>query len=161
MTRYAENTTVPIERSQAELVRLLKKHGASRHGFISDEDKAAVAFVLDGKQVRLELSWPSPESIYKKAQESPPRGWHGWTEPQRCKWADQQADQLAMQRWRAIVLVTKAKLEMVAEGMSTIEREFMADLVMSNGQRVEQWLAPQLVKMFAGGKMPPLLGDGK
>jgi len=160
MTRYAENTTVPIERSQAELVRLLKKHGASRHGFVQDADKAAVAFVLDGKQVRLEMSWVSPAKLYKDAQTEPPHGWKSWDDRKRRLWAERESEQLSMQRWRALVLVTKAKLEMVAEGMSTVEREFMADIVLPNGQRVEQWLAPQLIKAFSGGKMPPLLGDG-
>ena len=61
------------------------------------------------------------------------------------------------QRWRALVLIVKAKLEAIEAGISTLEREFLADIIMPNNQTVGQWLAPQIEQVYLTGKMPPLL----
>ena len=55
------------------------------------------------------------------------------------------------------MLIVKAKLEAIEAGISTIEREFLADVVMPNNQTVGQWLAPQIEQVYLSGKMPPLL----
>jgi hypothetical protein len=45
--------------------------------------------------------------------------------PSRAQW-----DQAYRERWRWLVLLTKAKLEIVRVGVSTCEREFFADLLL-------------------------------
>jgi hypothetical protein len=66
-------------------------------------------------------------------------------------------DQAVRARWRALLLIIKAKLEAIAGGISTLEREFLADVVMPDSQTVGQWLAPQLEAAYQSGRMPPLL----
>jgi hypothetical protein len=51
----------------------------------------------------------------------------------------------------------RAKLEAVQSGITTLEREFLSDIVMPNNQTVSQWLAPQLDAAYQSGRMPPLL----
>lgn len=157
MNRFASNTSVPVERSQAELQRLVRQHGASTVATMQTETGAAVAFQVGAYRVRLELDVPTTKHFLDAAkQDKAPRGWLSWDEKRRLHWAREQVEQVERQRWRALLLVTKAKFELIAEGASSIEREFMADLLLPNGQRVEQWLVPQL-KDNEGKRMPPLL----
>lgn len=153
MTRYAQNTQVPVERSQAELVALLKKHGAKSHAFGVSNGVARVMFEIDGRRVRFELKVPQAGDFTAKM---PPQV--KWKSSEfRDKWCRAQADQVERQRWRALILVVKAKLELIAEGMSTIESEFLAQIVLPDGRLVGDWLAPQIAAAYESGRMPPLL----
>lgn len=155
MSRYASATKVSVETSQAEVARLLKKHGAVTVATMQTETGAAIAFQIGIHRVRFELSVPTYEQMWKEGEITTPRGWVGGGPEWRKKWCEDQIEQTERQRWRALLLVTKAKLELVADGASTIEREFMADLLLPNGQRVEEWLVPQLEE--GPKRMPPLL----
>lgn len=61
------------------------------------------------------------------------------------------------QRWRALVLVVKAKLEAVESGITSFEEAFMAHVVLPDGQTVSEWLAPQLEEAYETAEMPSLL----
>lgn len=151
MPRY-ENTSVSVERSQAELVGLLKKHGATSHAFGVENGVARVLFVLGERRVRFELRVPQPEDFKKKVPYSVYNG---------TEWCRKQADQAERRRWRALILVVKAKLELIAEGMGTVESEFLAQIVLPDGRLVGDWLGPQLETAYKNGRMPPLLGSGE
>ena len=146
--RYAARTDVSVERSRNEIERLLVRYGATGFMYAWEEDNAAIGFKIASRHIRIIL--PLPE-----------RADFGRTEVQhrrRSTDAQQRAyDQAVRQRWRALVLIVKAKLEAIAAGISTIEREFMADVVMPNNQTVGQWLAPQIEAAYQRGTMPPLL----
>jgi len=44
------------------------------------------------------------------------------------------------------------------QGLTTIEKEFLAYTVLPNGQTMTEWLEPQVERMVTSGKMPqPLL----
>jgi hypothetical protein len=60
------------------------------------------------------------------------------------------------ERWRAIVLCVKAKLELVRIGLSTVEREFLADLVLPDGQTAAQAIGKYMEKLIANGYSAPL-----
>ena len=64
------------------------------------------------------------------------------------------------QRWRALVLVIKAKLEAVESGITTFENEFLAHVVLPDNQTVGEWLGPQLESAYEDGGMPKLLMPG-
>lgn len=130
--RYAAATKVPVERSKAELDELLKKHGAAQRAVFVDEESGrhAMQFTLGGRMIR---------TVFV---------------------VDKKNEQKARQAWRRMILITKAKLELVADGASTIEREFLADVMLPDGKTVGELLAKQLVQTYKDGKMPPLLGPG-
>jgi hypothetical protein len=60
------------------------------------------------------------------------------------------------QRWRALSLVIKAKLESVESGIATIEQEFLANIVTPGGQTMAELLVPQLGEMRKQGRLPTL-----
>lgn len=132
MRRYAEKTKVPVDRSRAELERLLQAHGATQRAVYFDDDSSLVRvqFRIAERMVRISFEAPA------------------------------KSEQRARQAWRRTILIVKAKLELVHDGASTIEREFLADIVLPDGKTVHEVIGGQLTKTYKDGKMPPLLGVG-
>jgi hypothetical protein len=64
------------------------------------------------------------------------------------------------QRWRSLVLVLKAKLEAVESGISTLEAEFLANVVMPNGQTIGQSILPRLSEAVQSGRLLPESTEG-
>jgi hypothetical protein len=60
---------------------------------------------------------------------------------------------------RALLLVLKAKLEAVASGVAIFEDEFLANIVLPDGQLVAQHVRPHLLVAYETGTAPPLLPD--
>ena len=56
-----------------------------------------------------------------------------------------------------MVLVIKAKLEAVESGITTFENEFLANIVLPDGQIVSDFMLPQIEHCYITGKMPVLL----
>ena len=73
------------------------------------------------------------------------------------KAAEDAYEQAVRQRWRALALVIKAKLEAVEAGISTVEREFLDAIMLPDGRTVGDWLGPQLGVVYAQQAMPALL----
>jgi hypothetical protein len=66
-------------------------------------------------------------------------------------------EQACRQRWRALALVIKAKLEAVAAGITTVEDEFLAHTVLPDGSTVGEWAKPQLALAYQSAQMPTRL----
>lgn len=150
-TRYAANTTVTVEKSQAEVTAILRKYGANRFGTMEDEKSAYLMFDFKGLSVQMEVPLP-PLSEFSRTETGRPRG------------MAQQEDarsQAIKQRWRALVLAVKAKLEAVEIGISTVEKEFMAFVMMPDGRQLGDHVLPVLGEMVKTGKMPLMLGGPK
>lgn len=149
--RYAANTSVSVVNSQAEIERTLARYGAS--GFLRgwDAEKAFLAFSIQQRQVRFVLPMPDKKDFR-------------YTESGRARKSQQSIDdaweQACRQRWRALALVVKAKLEAVEAGISTFEDEFLAHIMLPNGSLVGQWMKPQIETAYSTGVMPPLLPSG-
>jgi hypothetical protein len=70
-------------------------------------------------------------------------------------------DQATRSAWRALLLVIKAKLEAVETGITTFEDEFLAHLVLPNGQTVGEWAIPMIAEAYENGlRLPPMLPMG-
>jgi hypothetical protein len=147
MTRYAEGTTVPVTQSQIELEKTLERYGAT--GFMRGWDKqnALVLFEYEGKRIRFILPLPDRAEF-----NTTPTG-----KPRTSKSAQDAYEQACRQRWRALNLVVKAKLEAIESGISSFESEFLAFIMLPNGQTVGQWVQPRLSAAAGTGNMPPLL----
>lgn len=140
---YAVDTRVPIARTRSDIEGVLTRYGAKQYvsGWDEDQGIAMIGFTVmneedEPRQVRIKMVMPDPTafSTDKKA---------------RTAWRS---------AWRSLLLVIKAKLEAVDSGISTVEHEFMADVVLPDGRTIQDWVGPQLSKAYKGGKMPKLLG---
>jgi hypothetical protein len=138
MSRYASKTSVPVDRTRREIESVLERYGADQ--FISgwESGRSMLGFRIKNRMVRFELILPPPD-------------------PRR----QVKIDQETRQRWRALLLVIKAKLEAVESNISTLEKEFLAHLVLPNNQTVAEALLPQIAHAYETGAMPRLLGTGE
>lgn len=152
-TLYAAGTDVPVERSKLELERILRKFGASQYGTASDDagGKAIVYFRMHDRSIRLQVPLPKVDDFKLRANSS----WRHRTDlEKRRAW-----EQACRVRWRGLILVIKAKLQLVELGLSTVEREFLADITLPDGRSVAELFKPVLEQAYATGRMP-MLGTG-
>lgn len=155
MTRYAANTEVSSDRSRAEIERTLQRYGADQFMYGWEHGRAAIGFRMNDRQVRFVLPMPD-------------RYDHEFTlTPTGRKRSDSQAHQewekACRQRWRALALVVKAKLEAVESGITEFEDEFLAHIVLPDGTTAGTWMRPQIADAYERGVMPsmlPQLGPG-
>jgi len=146
---YASNTSVSPEKSQAEIQQVLRRYGASRFGVMEDHEKAYVMFEFNGLMIQMDVALPSKGD--KKYQRTPTG------RPRSPTQMLQEYEQDIRQKWRALLLAIKAKLEAVESGISTIEKEFLAFVVMPDGKRLFEHLQPRLAEMVSSVQMPKLL----
>lgn len=127
MTRYAERTKVPVSRSKDEIEKVLTKYGATGFFYGQTEERAVVGFTMNERQIRFALPLSDLD------------------------------EQQTRQRWRALLLTIKSKLESVECGIEEFDDAFMAQIVLPGGQMVGAWLRPQIEHAYQTGDMPKLL----
>ena len=148
--KYAETTTVSSEKSRNEIERTLTRYGAKGFMYGWQDNSALIMFKMENRQVKFIL--PLPEKESREFTHTPSRG------ARRTQEATNEAyEQAVKQKWRALALVIKAKLEAVESGITVFEDEFMAHIVLPNGQTVGTWMKPQIAKAYELGTMPALL----
>lgn len=155
MTRFAANTSVPVAKSKAEIETILERYGAEQFMSGWNADCAVIGFTIriDDEQIRkIRFNLPMPSKTerrfthHSKGERSPDAALKEW-------------EQACRQRWRALALVIKAKLEAVECGISTVEDEFLAQTVMADGRTVSQHVKEPIALSYRGGAMTNLLPD--
>jgi hypothetical protein len=131
--RYAERTSVGSDASRTEIERTLRRYGASAFGYGWEGNQATVMFVLANRRIRFQLPLPDPND--KRFTHTPGRGQRRTADAQ-----EREYEQAVRQRWRALALVIKAKLEAVEAGISSVEDEFLSFIMLPNGATVGQWV---------------------
>ncbi len=135
--QYAAGTDVSSEQSRMEIERTLKRYKASSFMYGYREGRASIAFTLPGVMIRIEITLPDPEDDEFRLTPS--------TRRRRSPQSQQEAyEQAIRQRWRALALVVKAKLEAVESGISTVQDEFLAFIVLPGGETVGEQVIPRL-----------------
>lgn len=152
--QFAKETTVPVEKSRAEIEGLLARYGAKEFmsGWMSD--KAMIGFKMRDKMIKFVL--PLPDRNARQFTHTAHKS--QWAQQKRTADAALKAwEQACRQRWRALLLAIKAKLEAVECGIATFEEEFMAHIVMPDGMTLGEKVLPQLPEYLSGRPMPLLL----
>lgn len=148
MALYAQDTKVSVTQSRAEIERLLSRHKCSQFstGVDHEQHRAIVQFKAHNRIVRFEIALPdAADRAYKLDR-------NGWMlSPSGIQKKVEQAER---QKWRALLLVIKAKLEAVENSIATFEEEFLAHIVLPNTQTVAQFILPAVQQMYDTGKMP-------
>lgn len=132
---YAEKTKVPVEKSKTEIERTLARYGADRFAYFTEAGKAIIVFEAHERRLRFDLPLPADDSD-----------------------KDQRARR---QKWRALLLCIKAKLESVASDIETFEDAFLAHVVMPDGKTVSEHTRPRIALAYKGEDMPALLPSPK
>ena len=149
MSAYAKGTTVPVARTLDELQRVLRARGVERFVHDQQDHLAQVLFIRQGRGYRLGLPLPDPRS--PEFTRTPARG-------KRRNEAEARAhyDAEVRRRYRALLLLVKARLEAVDTGITTFETEFLHAVVLPGGATIAEHIAPQLDDADALGTLPLL-----
>ncbi len=147
---YAENTDVSSDKSRQEIERTLTRYGADQFIYAWDQSQAVVGFRMKGLHIRYKLKMPDKNDVQfqrtavKQLRRQPEQIAKAW-------------EQACRQKWRALALVVKAKLEAVQAGITTFEEEFLSATLLPDGSTVGQWARPQIAAAYKDGKMPALM----
>lgn len=147
MGKYAANTNVSSELSRIEIEKTLIKYGADNFAYAMTAGKALIGFTMYGRQIKFMLPLPNKDEFRYT-----PTGRDRSENSQYEAW-----EQACRQRWRALNLVIKAKLEAVECGISVFEDEFMANIVLPGGQTVSDFMKPQIEQAYISGTVPKML----
>lgn len=154
--RFAQDTTVPVERTQAEISKLLADHGATARvvGVDDASGTAVIMFKLAGRNIHVVVPLPTAPA---KPNGRYPNGWFHFSDEQKRAWARGVQQQQERAVWRGMLLLLKAKLEAIEGGYATVEHEFLADVLLPNGATVGQLVEKSVEAAYASGQVPPLL----
>lgn len=148
---YAANTEVPVEKTRAEIERLLSRHKCTRFlaGVDHESHRATVQFQAYARIVKFEIALPDPADPKFRAIK-------GSYLERNASGVAKVVAQEERTRWRALLLVIKAKLEAVESKIATFEDEFLAHTVLPNQQTVAQYIGPLVAEAYASGRMLPV-----
>lgn len=146
---YASKTDVPTSRSLDEIKRTLIRFGADAETFAYAEQgrRVGIQFAVGRKQVRMMMVLPDRASFERDS-----RG-----KLRVATAVNRDHDQACRQRWRTLAAGIKAKLAMIDDGISTFEREFLADIILPSGETVGERIAPSLDEAVESGVIPELV----
>lgn len=153
MAKFAANTSVSRSKSLEEIESTLMRYGATGFSYGWQGERAMVQF--EAAQRRIRFVVPLPD---RNAKEFTQTATGKLRAPQS---AQAEWEQSCRQRWRALALVVKAKLEAVAAGISTFESEFLANIVLPNGSTVGDSAIPAIAIAYETGRMVPMLPGPK
>ena len=127
-------------RTKAEIERLLARYGCSQFGSGWNQTPdgmhfAHVTFRHGETSIMLGLPMPHRDEFRRT-----PKG----RRREGAALIEKSYMDERRRRWRALLLIIKAKLEAVETGISTLEREFLADVVLPNGKVLGDWAVPML-----------------
>lgn len=148
---YAKDTSVSVDRSRAEIERTLTRYGAEQFMSGWKEGQSVIAFRLHNRVIQFTLPLPDKNDDRFKIT---PGGRRRRSEAD----AYREWEQACRQRWRALGLAIKAKLEAVECGITSFDEEFLAHIVLPGGKgTVGEWFLPKIDKAYESGHMPKLI----
>ena len=125
---YANRTRVPADKTRMDIERLVRKYGAK--GFASGwhEGRAQVQFFAHNRHVRFTVSTANATAVQER------------------------------ERWRALLLLVKAKLVAVDAKIATFEEAFVGDIVLpETGRTVWESVRDPLKLAYEQNRHVPLL----
>lgn len=153
MSKYAQNTKVASASTLTEIQSLLARRGVRDFGQMTSDGAATVFFRKDGVNYKMSLPYPDPDSTeFTHTPQTQERR----AEETRWRFYEQEVNR----RFRALLIVIKAKLVAVDEGIVTFESEFLAHAVLSDGRTMMEHAQPALEAAGSGGPMTLALPGG-
>jgi len=147
--RYATNTQVSIDRSKEEIENTLRRYGADQCLSGWDKEKAYIMFRIHDRMVKFTVDLPDKDD---EEFTLTPTGRERDESTAFKEW-----EQACKQRWRALALIIKAKLEAVECGVCDFEEEFLGNIMLPDGRTASDYLKPQLEVAYQKGGMPTML----
>lgn len=141
--RYAEGTTVAVEKTQDEIRSLLRKHGATHFALGDGPTGAQIEFHWAGQAFRFSVAIPTePPRKLRVSQ------WDRYYAQQRQAAIDAEYRRM----WRARLIWLKSVLEFGAsEGGKALEDALMAYMVAADGRTMSELVMAGTVPLLGAG----------
>lgn len=145
--QYAERTGVSSDKSREEIRKIVQQYGAQKFGTLDEPNRAVIMFEAHDRRIRFILPLPARDEFTRSG-----RGVRS-----SAKAIDAAHEQAVRQRWRALALAIKAKLESVASKIETFEEAFYAHVVLPNNATIYEQTHAQVAQQIATGGYAPLM----
>jgi len=155
MSIYAKETGVSVERSEAEIKRTLRRYGADDITTHSSARRrlAFVAFAYESLPVKMTIPLPDPDS--EEFWHSPAGKKKRSPEQARSQW-----EKACRQQWRVLLLLIKAQLEAIANGVVTPQEAFMPWLLLKSGRTIYEEMGGGIQGAIESGQIKALPWGG-
>lgn len=147
---YAKGTSVSVERTEGEIKAMLRRYGATAMANFEGPRFAVVAFEMKGRRITMRL--PLPDREAEAFKRTPAKRQLRSEDQKAAAW-----EQACRERWRALFLCIKAKLESVEANIETFDDAFMAHIQMPDGRTVSDHVQARIALAYESGTMQPLL----
>jgi hypothetical protein len=137
---YALNSSVPVERSKAQIRGYLAQMGADGFADAEQRGECRLAFQISNRNYAIAFRLPDMESCAATPT--------GRARSQRE--TVQRHEQMVRSYWRTILLIVKANAEAVALGVLTVEEAF-GSMMLSHGGRT---LGQMVLRLSRNGEIP-------
>lgn len=114
-----QDTNVEVERTQMELAKMLRKHGADQFGFSESHDLAELAFRKGALAVRMRVP-------IRPMTEAAARALARERKQSMDKAVGARQEQEARRVWRVLYWLVKSRMEAIEAGVETFEQAFLA-----------------------------------
>ena len=152
MARYAANTDVSTVKSITEIERTVTRYEATGFAYAWQGSVAIVGFQISGYNIQFRLPLPSRDD--PEVSQTPSGRPHKSQATIEKKW-----EQAKRQRFRALSMAIKMKLEAVECGITTVVEEFLAHIVLPGGKRVIDHTRQAVEAAYETGRVAGLLPD--
>lgn len=122
--RAFETTTVSTDKTKAEIRAMLLKYGADHFGIMEGHDRCLILFTCHARNVSIEVPMPVKKELSAWATGAARK-------KQQEAWAQEER-----RLWRATRMWIFGQLEAVKSGIKTFEAVFLADTLLSSGEKV-------------------------
>jgi hypothetical protein len=144
--KFAKDTEVSTAKSRAEIEATVMRYKASEFMSGWKADQAQIGFKMQNRTLKFVLPLPYRQDFR----------FTDYRRQRRSDAAMEEAyEQACRQKWRALLLVIKAKLEAVEGGIATFDEEFLSHIVMPNGLTIGEQLAGEVPQLISGGLLLP------
>lgn len=150
---YAADTSVSVDKSRAEIEGTLRRYGADTFFSGWNADQAFVSFRVRDRFVKLSLPLPSKN---EKRFHQDARYSHRTVTAAK---ASERYEQELRTRFRALLLVIKAKLESIEAKIETFEQAFLAHIVLPDQSLVGDRVQALIDEAYRTGSMANLLPE--
>jgi len=133
--RYADGTTVDVSKTQMQIDKLLAAHKCSQRALATDDDRGVsiLTFRFQERFIKLQVA----------------------IDRQRVR--RDSLPQREREAWRRLLLLLKAKFEMIASGDSSLEQEFLANVMLPDGRTVADEIRGAIAQAYSTGQVSRLL----
>ncbi len=148
---YAAKTEVPVEKTKAEIEKIVNRAGAVSYMSFTEQTGAKIAFELHGRRIMFVL--PLPDKMERSFRYH--RNGQRTDSSALARW-----EQACRSRWRALFLTIKAKLESIEAGIETFDEAFLAHIMTPDGNRFSEAAVPAIERAYQEHGSPVLRIEG-